>query len=154
MSNDNKIENRALKSLINVNEDAAEFYETAQEKVEDETMISTFKSLEGLHVSVITNLQGILASNGETDVEADETITGSKREMFATMMAKVSNDPDAMLVTHLEEAEDKCLHYIKDAMENEDISPSTKTALQNELTSLQKSHDYMKALKDQMQAAA
>ncbi len=154
MSNDNKIENRALKSLINVNEDAAEFYETAQEKVEDETMISTFKSLEGLHVSVITNLQGILASNGETDVEADETITGSTREMFATMMAKVSNDPDAMLVTHLEEAEDKCLHYIKDAMENEDISPSTKTALQNELTSLQKSHDYMKALKDQMQAAA
>lgn len=154
MSNDNKIENRALQSLINVNEDAAEFYETAQEKVEDKTMISTFKSLEGLHESVITNLQGILKANGEDDVEADETITGSAREMFATLMAKVSNDPDALLVTHLEEAEDRCLHYIKDAMENEDISPATKAALQGELTALQKSHDYVKSLKDQMKVAA
>lgn len=126
MSND---ENKELSKLININEDAAEFYESAQEKAESPELKLTFGNLESLHKSVIVNLQSIVRTNGG-DPEADET-----------------------LVTHLEEAEDRCINSIKEAMQSEDISLTTKAALQDEVSILQKSHDHVKALKDYMKAA-
>jgi hypothetical protein len=38
-------------------------------------------------------------------------------------------------------------------MKEDDIAPATKTVLGNELSALQKSHDYMKALKESLKAA-
>ena len=148
MSNDNK----ELSKLININEDAAEFYETAQEKVENPRFKTTFSQLESLHKGVIANLQSHAVAIGGSP-EADETFVGQVQQFWGGLMANISNDVDEALVSHLEEAEDRCIHSIKDAMDNEDITPSTKAALQKEMQTLQQSHDYMKALKESLQAA-
>jgi uncharacterized protein (TIGR02284 family) len=148
-----KDENKELGKLICINQDAAEFYETAQDKAESPQMKKTFASLQSLHNDVITNLQNVVRSNGG-DPEADETFVGGMQKFFGELETKISNDVDETLVKHLEEAEDRCLHSIKDAISNDNISPSTKTALQSELDALQKSHDYMKVLKDCMKDAA
>ena len=139
--------------LININEDAAEFYESAQEKAENLQIKSTFAHLESLHKDVIRSLSTIVRANGG-EVDADETMVGEMRQFFGELHAKISNDVDETLVTHLEEAEDRCLHSIKDALESDDIAQATKASLQSDLASLQKSHDYMKALKDYMKEAA
>lgn len=146
-------ENKELLKLASINKDASEFYETAQEEAKSEFMKSTFENLERLHSDVTKTLEGrILANGGEAD--SDETITGQMKELLGVLMTKISDDVDETLVTHLEEAEDRCLHSMQDAIENESVSPDTKTILQNELSVLRKSHDYMKALKEDIKAAA
>jgi uncharacterized protein (TIGR02284 family) len=144
--------NSDLQKLANINEDACEFYEEASEKAENSQFKTTFKNLESLHKSVVVNLQEhIRANGGKPDTE--ETFEGAAREFWGKLMASISNDVDETLVTHLEEAEDRCLHKVQDIMDSDDIPATTKTMLQNEHQALRKSHDYMKALKDSLKAA-
>lgn len=147
-----KDENQELHKLVSINKDACEFYDSAAEEAESPEIKQTFRKLEDLHQGVITNLVGqIRANGGKPDV--DETFAGKTSQFWGELMAKVSNDVDETLVKHLEEAEDRCLHSMQDAMKDEDIRPETKATLQKELQTLQKTHDYMKALKDAMKAA-
>jgi uncharacterized protein (TIGR02284 family) len=147
-----KEENKELSKLVDINKDACEFYESASEKAENPHLKTTFSNLERLHNSVMVNLQTQIRANGG-ELDADETFMGGARQFFGELVAKVSNDVDEALVTHLEEAEDRCLHSIKDAMESDDITSATKTVLRDEMQTLQKSHDYMKSLKEHMKAA-
>ena len=146
-------ESQELGKLININKDACEFYHCAQEKAEDPELVRTFGALESLHRHVMDNLQKEIAFTGD-DAKAEETVVGQASKLWTNLMTHISNDVDETLVKHLEEAEDRCLHSVQDAMEKESIRPSTKAMLRDELSSLQKSHDYMKALKDCMKKAA
>ena len=145
-------EAQEISNIININEDAVEFYNTAQEKAEDPQLKSTFANLESLHNSVVINLTSHLRAEGQ-NVEPKETIAGQAHQFWAKLVASISNDVDETLVKQLEEAEDRCLHSIQDAVESDTITPESKSALQTELVALKKSHDYMKALKDSMKAA-
>ena len=137
--------------IANINEDAAEFYEDAAEKIEDPQMKTTFKNLESLHNSVKVTLESQVQSNGG-DFEAYETFVGGMKQLFGEIEAKISNDKVSTFVKHLEEAEDRCLHSMQDAIDSDDIRETTKTMLSKELATLRKSHDYMKALKESLAA--
>ncbi len=146
-------ENKELLKLISINKDACEFYDSAQEETKADDMKSTFKHLEKLHGDVVTAIESRVRANGG-EADADETITGQVKEFFGVLMSKISNDVDETLVSHLEEAEDRCLHSVQDAIASKNISPETKAFLENQYIALRQSHDYMKALKDQMKRAA
>ena len=146
-------ENKELGKLININEDACEFYDSASEKAENPQMKRTFANLEQLHHGVVIDLKNRVRANGG-DPEADETFTGQAKKFWGELMANISNDVDETLVKHLEEAEDRCLHSVQDAIQNNEIDTQTKAVLQSQLQTLRKSHDHMKALKDNMQEAA
>ena len=148
-----KTDIREIGKLININKDAAEFYDSAKEKAQSPQMRTTFANLKALHNGVIINLETLLRARGEKP-DADETMAGQVQQFWGELMTKVSNDVDETFVKHLEEAEDRCIHTIKDIMENDDVSPATKQALRSELETLQQSHDYMKALKEQMKQSA
>lgn len=142
-----------LVKLININEDACEFYAYALDKAESENIKNTFRNLQGLHNGVVLSLQQELRNLGEAQAPK-ETMVGKAHKFWGELMVNVSNDVDETLVAHLEEAEDRCLHSMKDALKNEAMAPSTKMALTKELSALQKSHDYMKSLKEYMKQAA
>ena len=147
-----KDKNKEICKLININEDAAEFYEEAQENAKSPQNKETFRELEQKHKAVITSLsQHVVQNGGKVDV--DETIIGEMRQLWGELSAKVSNDVDATFIKHLEEAEDRCLHQMEDIMNDDDISAEMKSMLQDEYKTLQQTHDYMKALKEQTQAA-
>jgi uncharacterized protein (TIGR02284 family) len=150
---DIKQENKELSSLININEDACEFYEYAQEKAEDPEIKKTFRDLEGIHKNVVITLQQRVRTNGGTS-DAGETIMGQAQKLWGELMASISNDVDETLVVQLEEAEDRCLHSMEDAIASDHVTSATRAALQEELNSLRKSHDYMKTLKENMKNAA
>lgn len=147
-----KDENNELHKLVNINKDASEFYKSAAQEAQNSDIKQTFSKLEKLHQDVITNLQNQIRVNGGNP-EADETLIGKSAQFWGELMAKISNDVDATLVKHLEEAEDRCLHSMQDAMKDDDIRPATKAALHSEMETLRKTHDYMKALKNAMKAA-
>ncbi len=145
-------QNTEIGKLININQDACDFYKSAQEKAESTSFKRTFRELESLHRSVILNLQECIRANGGNP-EAKDTFVGQATQFWGELMANISNDVDETLVKHLEEAEDRCLHSIESAIKEDDISPATKVVLRNEYSALQKCHDYMKALKDALMAA-
>ena len=146
-------ENNILGHLVDINKDACEFYEEAREEVHSDKLKQTFADLEALHRDVMTDIQSILIRNGG-DAEADETLRGQVAQMWGELKAKVSNDFDKTIVSELEEAEDRCLHSIQDAINDTELSEPTRLRLEKDLTSLKRSHDYMKSLKDIMKSAA
>lgn len=145
-------ENKELRKLVNINKDACSFYNTACSEAESPLLKQTFRDLESLHNDVVINIQRHIYRNGG-DPEAKETLAGQASRFWTEMVAKIGNDVDETLVKHLEEAEDRCLHSLEKALQDNDIRPATKTLLQDELDALQKSHDHMKSLKDRAIAA-
>ena len=148
-----KKENKIINHLADLNKDACEFYEEAREEVKSPKLKQTFSDLETLHRDVMTDLQSILVRNGG-DADIDETLRGQIAQMWGELKAKVSSDFDSTIVSELEEAEDRCLHAMQDAVKSTEISETTRARLEKDLKSLQRSHDYMKSLQDIMKSAA
>ncbi|MCD8497033.1 MAG: PA2169 family four-helix-bundle protein [Alphaproteobacteria bacterium] len=121
-------------------------------KADDPQIRKTFQNLEKLHRGVIVNLQQHVRANGG-DAKARETMTGQAAQFWGSLMTSISNDVDETLVNNLEEAEDRCLHSIEDALKEPDFRSATKDILIHEKSTLQRSHDYMKTLKDTLRAA-
>lgn len=144
---------KELCKLIDINEDACEFYESAQTKTTNSTLKTTFKELESLHSGVVANIQRLVREKGD-DAEADETLRGQMNQFWGELMTKISDNPDDMLVYQLEEAEDRCVKSMREALDSDDLSTQTKAFLQNEMTTLNKSHDYMRSLKNSLKTAA
>jgi len=158
MTTENKTlekENDILLELVNINKDASEFYIKAQKQVKATDLKDKFKELESLHNSAISSFQKELARNGadQSDRAASETMVGKARQLFSDVASKFSGNPDETVISQLEEAEDRCLNSLQDAMTNENVSSNTKETLKSELEQMRKSHDHMKAIKDTMKAA-
>ena len=145
--------NDNIKKLANINEDACNFYAKATEKAEDAELRKTFQGLELMHKNVVNNLQSYIRATGE-DTSVDETVVGNMYEFWGQLMASISNDVDLTLVKNLEEAEDRCLHFVEDIISDENTPQEAKLALQNEYDALKKSHDFMRDLKENMKDAA
>lgn len=144
-------ENRILNELADINRDASSFYKGALERIRNPRLERSFMDLEKLHDSVASDLaRQIRMNGGEADV--DGTLAGKTAQLFGELLAKVSNDADETLVSRLEEAEDRCLHSMREALDDKHLQPETRALLIGELGTLQRSHDYMKALKDSMAA--
>lgn len=144
--------NKEICKIININEDARNFYKAAQLEVKDLNIMDTFKKYEDIHGEVVTDLQQYVAQNGG-EPEADETIVGMAQQAWGEMKAKISNDVDASLISSLEEAEDRCIHSIKDAIKDDSIPAEARVVLKKQEGTLQKAHDYMKIMKDNAKAA-
>jgi len=149
----NDKENKILGHLIDINKDACSFYESALEKVENPRYQRSFSDLERLHEGVVIDLSRRLRENGAEMQDNDGTMMGKAAQFFGEIASKVSNDVDETLISRLEEAEDRCLHSMRDALDEGGIRPDTKAFLIEELSTLQKSHDFMKALKESVKAA-
>ncbi len=149
MSNVIKTEIKEVSKLIDINQDACEFYKKAEEKVEDQHLRSEFVGLRQLHSNVVTQLQSeIAARHGKGDeIEASETVAGKANRYFGELMAAITPDSDARFISRLEEAEDRCLHTMEDAVKNTEISSQLKTILMSQFDELKKSHDHMRTLK-------
>lgn len=146
-------ENNVLSELININQDASHFYQSAAQRVENPQLANTFRDLETLHEGVAASLARQVQQNGGSAQDEDGTVSGKAAQWFGELMAKVSNDADETLVAHLEEAEDRCLHHMEDAIKDDAVRTQTKSLLTAELASLRRSHDYMRSLKQFMKAA-
>lgn len=145
-------ENNEVCKIIDINKDASNFYNAAKTEAKDNTVKDIFEKFERLHDGVVINLQNYVRQNGG-DPEAESTITGKVGQFWGEMKAKISNDVDESLISSLEEAEDRCINSIDDAINNEELSAAARIALKKEQETLHKSHDYMKIMKENAKAA-
>jgi uncharacterized protein (TIGR02284 family) len=147
-------ETKELNKIVDINKDAIEFYNSAQSQVQDAKLKETFSQMSELHKQTMNRVNGLLQSEDASRNRnaPSETLVGASSRVFGELLAKISSNPDGTLVKRLEEAEDRCLESIQSAVDNQDISASTRRVLNQELTNIQKTHDHMKSLKERFAA--
>ncbi len=150
----NRTESKELSKLININEDACEFYDTACQKVQSRNLKSTFLNLKAVHKGIVVNLQTYLNSRPHSgNPSATQTMIGQAKQLWGEVSATIGQDTDEIFVSHLEEAEDRCLNTMADAIDNEGISPDVRRFLGQELGTLKEAHDFVHLLRMSLNAA-
>ncbi len=145
---------KTLQNLINICEDAHEFYTDSIEKTHDPEMKILFRGMADIREGVIIDLRSHMRQRNMDIEEPSETMGGKVNKFFGETVAKWSDNTDNALIAYLEEAEDRCLHSFQDASNDNDLPVDTRALVSKELETLQKTHDYMKELKEVVKAAA
>ena len=145
---------KALKELMDLNNDATSFYAKAQEKVKDKSLQETLREFELLHKQAMLNFKEQLeaTSSDQETHKPEETVNGQANKMFTQVLTEFQDKPDDRFVQQLEEAEDRCLNRLEEAMKTPEITESTKKVMEDEMARMRKSHDTMKSLKDKIAA--
>ena len=145
---------KALKELMDLNNDATSFYAKAQEKVKDKSLQETLREFELLHKQAMLNFKEQLeaTSSDQETHKPEETVLGQANKMFTQVLTEFQDKPDDRFVQQLEEAEDRCLNRLEEAMKTPEITESTKKVMEDEMARMRKSHDTMKSLKDKIAA--
>lgn len=145
---------KEIQNLINICEDAREFYTDAIEETNDPEMKQLFMNMADVRKSIIIDLRNHMRQNNMTIEEPSETVGGQVNKFVGESLAKWSDNSDETLIKYLEEAEDRCLHSFQDVSNDNDMPLDTRAIVSQELRVLQKTHDYMKELKEAVTAAA
>tara|TARA_B100001750_G_scaffold235712_1_gene238597 strand:- start:2398 stop:2850 length:453 start_codon:yes stop_codon:yes gene_type:complete len=145
---------RTLQNLINICEDAREFYSDAIDQTSDPEMKRLCRQMADIRKGIIIDLRAYARQNDLKLDEASNTIGGQVNKFLGEHIAKWSDNTDEALIVYLEEAEDRCLHSFQEASNDDDLPLEARRLITEELTSLQKTHDYMKELKMALKNAA
>lgn len=148
MSND---QNKILNHLVDVCEDARDFYSDAAEQAENPQIQNTFRKIAAIRENIISDLKSYIVANGGSP-EQDGTMGGKASKMFSQLKASVANT-DETLVKDLEEAEDKSLEEFHEAIAK-NLPENTREFLTEQTKRLRDTHDHMKHIKDCMKKAA
>ncbi len=144
---------KELQNLVNICEDAREFYTDAIDQTKDPEMKQLFRNMADVRKGVIVDLRTHMRQKDMDIEEPSETFGGRVNKFLGENVAKWSDKTDKALITYLEEAEDRCLHSFQDISNDNDVPNDTRALVSQELETLQKTHDYMKELKEAMKAA-
>ena len=145
---------KELQNLINICEDAREFYTDAIDQTNDPAMKQLFRNMADIRKGVIIDLRSHMRQKDMELKEPSETFGGQFNKFIGENIAKWSDDTNKALIIYLEEAEDRCLHSFENLANDNDVPLDTRALVSQELKTLQQTHDYMKKLKEVVKAAA
>jgi uncharacterized protein (TIGR02284 family) len=136
-----------LNDLVIVNNDRTEGYETAAKETEDTELKKNFSSMANESRKFKTELLAkVVDLNG---YPAEGTITSGKiyRVWMELKSALAKKDRKAIL-TSCEYGEDAALETYHDILESDELSADCRTIITKQESSLQKSHDKIKSMRD------
>lgn len=133
--------------VIQVMKAGVEFYEEAENKVENEFVKATFRRMSRNKKAAIEAIQPMVIVN-EGKREEDTSFAVETRKAYTNFISTFSNNEDHTYVKQLEEVEDKILDILDEALEDEKTA-NGKQVLTIIRTDAQKMHDDMKVLQEQ-----
>lgn len=139
-----------LQEIIQIARDGAKFYDDARNEVKNPQLKETFARMAGHKRDLITALGGRLEMIGE-EVPNSGTFAGSLQKSYADIRAALSANEEKVYVAQLEEAEDRLMHHVEDAIKDA-TNPEIKSQLQAHLPAVRACHDEMRALKQRWAA--
>lgn len=143
---------RMLKELVQIARDNADFYESAREDIKNPAMKDLFTRMAAAKRNLIQGLGARLALSGE-EVPDSGTTAGNMRKMYADILASLTSRDEAVYVSQLEEAEDRLLEHLNEALQEVD-DVAVREAVTAQLPQVRACHDEMRALKRRMDRAA
>ena len=139
-----------LKNIVEIARDGATFYASAEEKTKNPRLKAVFARMAAAKRELVTALSDHLAATGERPPEGG-TLFGSLRKLYADVVATVAADDDHIYVSQLEEAEDRLLEQVQQAIEVAKSS-DVRVQLQAYLPKVRACHDEMRDLKEHLAA--
>lgn len=139
---------KILQELVQIARDNAGFYESAREQVKDPALKDLFTRMAAAKRNLIQGLGARLALSGE-EVPDSGTTAGSMRKLYADILASLSRKDEAVYVGQLEDAEDRLLGHLNEALQSID-DPAMREAVTAQLPQVRACHDEMRALKRRM----
>lgn len=139
---------KSLNDLIETTLDSAfGYYEAAKDSSRYAPM---FQSRADERRAVATNLQAQVRSLGG-DPEDDGTLAGAAHRMFVNLRNVISSG-DTAVVDEVERGEDHIKEKYEKALQDPDLTPATRSVIQQAYTSVRQGHDQMRDLKHALHA--
>ena len=139
-----------LREIVETARDGADFYDSALQKVANPRLHAIFGRMSAAKRELITGLSDHLALSGERAPDHG-TLLGSLRKLYAELLATLAADDDQVYVAQLEEAEDRLLDQIQQAI-GQARETDVRVQLQAYLPKVRACHDEMRDLKEHLAA--
>lgn len=141
MSTHQGLEINHITDIIQVMNSGIDFYEKAQDKVQDPSVSALFQRMIDARKVSVESLQPY-AINQQGEREDGSSFVVEARRAFTTLISKFASDNDQTYIKELEEVEDKTLEEIKVALKKPQ-SHDCEAALSKVLLTMQSCHAEM-----------
>lgn len=143
---------RTLNSLIATTLDSVNGYTESAKDVDNPRYVSLFNDRAAERGRVIAGLQQAVRAMGGTPEDDGTALAGAHR-VFVDLKSAITGKDDKAIVAEVERGEDHILHKFQDALNDSQLSPAARAAVQEAFTSVREGHDQMRDIKRGMQAA-
>jgi len=149
---DNSHDTTVLNTLIATTLDSMKGYREAAEGSENSTHAQFFREMAEERSQVASDLQQQVRSLGG-DPEMDSSTAGAAHRGWVDLKSAITGHDEQAVVNEVERGED----YIKDkfetAMKDDELSPSTRGAIEKCFGSIRKGHDRASQMKHALEHA-
>ena len=150
---DTSHEIRTLNALIASVIDSVDGYSESAKDVDSPQFSEKFLAWANERREVSEKLRGQVTRLGGKP-EDDGTILAAGHRAFVNLKSTVLSRDDKAVVNEVERGEDHLKAKFEAALKDDNLSPSTREAVQSAWTSVQQGHDEMSRLKDSMERSA
>ena len=151
MTDTNNYDTRILNGLIKTTIDSVDGYRAAAEAKDTSRFTAMFFDRANEREHVAERLQKAVSDMGG-DVEDDGSFLASAHRSFMNLKETVMGNDEVAIVSEVERGEDVIKAKYDAALEDADLSPSTRSLILDCYTSVKMGHDQMRDLKHKLQA--
>lgn len=141
---------RTLNSLIATTIDSVNGYNESAKEAENSRFAQMFTSRANERQEVARMLQAKVTRLGGNP-EDDGTVLAGAHRVFLDLKAAVTGRDDKAIINEVERGEDHIKAKFEDAMQDNELSPNVKDAVNQAWTSVKTGHDQMRDLKHSME---
>lgn len=147
MNNEKALE--LLNSLIEINNDRIEGYETAVNETEDQDLKSLFSELKATSLHCKSELATEVVNLGGTPTEGTRT-DGKLYRIWMDIKSALTGKDRKAILNSCEYGEDKAVETYQDVMRNNDsdLSTAQQAMVNGQYIKIKEGHDRVRALRD------
>ena len=140
-----------LKTLTSTLNDSVNGYRDAAENAEGSQFQQIFRDNASERERVVGELAGEVRRLGGTPDE-DGTVLGKTHQAFLDLKAAVTGRDDKAIINEVERGEDYLKEKFETVLKDIDLSPQSRSAVEQAFASVRRGHDQMSDLKHGMEA--
>jgi len=142
----------SLNELLQVLNDSAAFYDDAAQHVDDGVYQSLFRRMGANKRAIADDLRVEIAARGDAPATGG-TVTGSLRQGWTDLRARLGGKPELQFVSRLEESEDAVIRAFREAVLESDRA-EVRAIAQKHMADINRMHEEIRNLKHRLQKAA
>lgn len=139
-----------LNSLIATTLDSVDGYTEAAKDIENSRYGAMFTERATERRKIASDLQAEVRKLGGNP-EDDGTILAGAHRMFVNLKSAVTGNDDKAIINEVERGEDHIKAKFDEAMQDNEVLPATRAAIQQANHSVQQGHDQMRDLKHSLE---
>jgi uncharacterized protein (TIGR02284 family) len=149
---DNSHDTTVLNTLIATTLDSVKGYRDSAEESENSTHAQFFREMSEERSRVAADLQAQVRSLGG-DPELESSTAGAVHRGWVDLKSAITGRDEQAIVNEVERGEDYIKGKFETAMQDDDLSPAARGAIEKCFESIRKGHDRASQMKHAMEGA-